>query len=184
MTLVLLGSASATTISDYPEMFFEKGEFTATITKGNVRDSAQRAATNILIRDLQKSMAQHRIKPFVRETTKNSGNEIVIGTPCGSHRARELLNVQAGKCMTALPYEQGKIMLFQNEHTTLLITGTDGQRILDAVKILIDPRQREALKRTDATIVRIQRRERFAIGNNRQLLQIGQTIGEVTTAIK
>jgi hypothetical protein len=176
LALVLLSPATASTIADYPAMFFEKGEFTATIVKSETRDSAERIANNLLISDLQR---ESRHRPLRMMPGRD---EMIIGTPCGNLRVRELLNIPAGKCQTYFRKEQGLLKLIEDEHQHLIITGSDSERVLDAVKVLTDPRQRHMLRVTNAPIERRYYRKHYVV-DGRQVLDIGQTIGAVTPAL-
>ncbi len=197
LALLLLSPVSAYMLSDYPALFFEDDQFTAAIVKGSQRDSAEITAANLIInnlpragrvtpRDMPVPYYRYRAEPVPSTTIVEDRNapgtdEIVIGTPCANSRVRQLLNIT--QCKTYFAQPQGLLLLLEDEHKHLIITGSDGSRVLDAAKILTTPRYRMQLRTTNAPIRRVQYRTAYQIGSGRELLDIGQTIGAVTPAI-
>lgn len=195
--LLLLPAANAYNIADYPTMFFEGDSFSATIVKGSERSPAEITAQNLIVNDLPRAgrkqrndlpqayyrYRSERVPPtIVTDDRILPGDEIVIGTPCGNARVRELLNIQASQCKTHFTQPQGLITLIEDENKHLVITGSDGGMVLDAAKILTNPRYRMQLRTKQAPIRRVLYRTSYQI-NGREVLDIGQTIGAVTPAI-
>jgi hypothetical protein len=184
VALLLVASASAYTIADYPGMFFKQKQFTATVVRSSAGDSPERTAANLIINDLQRAATTRGLRATAVKISNvnGSGDEIVIGTPCGSLRVRQLLGVSAGKCTTALPAEQGLILVRQDGATRLIITGSNGDMVLDTAKVLTDRRQQLRLKVGNATVVR-KLYQKYYIASGRKFLDIGQTIGAETPVI-
>jgi len=182
IALLLVSSASAYNIADYPTMFFKDKTFTATIIKSQAGSSAERTAANLLMNDLQRTAQRYGLKPNAIRTSTAGGqaDEILIGTPCGNLRIRELLGIGPSKCRTAL--KNGLLKVVQDEHTYLIITGPDGESVLDATKILIDPRHKNQLGIQSANVVRKPYQKHYVIGG-RRFLDIGQTIGAETPTL-
>ncbi len=195
--VLLLNSASAYMIADYPAMFFEDGEFTATIVKGSQRDSAEIAAANLIIHSLPKAGKQmprnmplpyyrYRAEPvpatiILTDEQVSEGDEIVIGTPCANARVRELLDIPQDQCKTFFS-QQGHLELIEDDYQHLVITGSEAGRVLDAAKTLTDPRHRLKLRVQKAPIRRVYYRTSYQI-NGRDVLDIGETIGAVTPTL-
>ncbi len=194
--IILIPAVNAYTIADYPAMFFEGDTLSAAIIKGSERGSAEITAQNLIVNDLPKSGRKQRSDlpaSYYRYRSENApptimtdkqalpGDEIVIGTPCGNSRVRELLNIPTSKCKTHFS-QQGMIILIEDENKHLIITGSDGGRVLDAAKILTNPRYRMQLRTKQAPIRRVLYRTSYQI-NGGEVLDIGQTIGAVTPAI-
>jgi len=184
LILLCVSTAAAYTIADYPTMFFKQKQFTATVVRSPAGDSPERTAANLIINDLQRATTSRGLRATAVKISNvnGSGDEIVIGTPCGSLRVRQLLGVTAGKCRTAIPAEQGLIILQQDGATRLIITGSNSAMVLDTAKVLIDRRQQLQLKVSNATIVRRLYQKYYIVGG-RKFLDIGQTIGAETPVI-
>jgi hypothetical protein len=197
--LLAIAPISAANIADYPNMFFDSEDrFSATIVKGTQRNSAEITALNLIINDLPKAGRKERNLPqgyyryrtdpvpattVVMDDQTTGGDEIVIGTPCGNSRVRELLNVPLAKCKDAFGTQQGLIKLVEDaEGKHLIITGSDSSQVLDAAKILTNPRYRINLRVKEAPIRRVYYRTAYQIDGG-SALSIGQTIGAVTPAI-
>jgi hypothetical protein len=197
--LLAIAPVSAANIADYPNMFFDSEDrFSATIVKGTQRNSAEITALNLIINDLPKAGRKERNLPqgyyryrtdpvpattVIMDDQTTGGDEIVIGTPCGNSRVRELLNIPLAKCKDAFGTQQGLIKLVEDGYGKhLVITGSDSSQVLDAAKILTNPRHRINLRVKEAPIRRIYYRTSYQIGNG-DALDIGQTIGAVTPAI-
>jgi hypothetical protein len=184
LLILLVNCAAAATIADYPTIFFTRGGFNATVIRSAAGDAPERTAANVIINDLQRIATKRGLRATAvkASSTATTGNEIVIGTPCGSLRVRELLRVTAGGCSKALPKDQGLIKIIDDGRLHLLITGSDGDHVLDAAKVITDERQRIPLRVQSTAVVR-KLYQKYYIGGGRKFLDIGQTIGAETPAI-
>jgi REP element-mobilizing transposase RayT len=93
---------------------------------------------------------------------------------------RELLGIPPRNCQTAV--KTGMLKIVQDKHIHLIITGPDGDSVLDAMKVLTDERHRTQLKVQNASVVRRLYRKYYLIGGGR-FLDIGQTIGAETPTL-
>lgn len=180
--LLALSTAQASVIADYPTVFFKDKAFTATIVTSRAGGSAERVAANLVINDLHRVAARRGLKSSAirASRTAGAGDEIVIGTPCGNLRVRELLKIPARQCRTGL--KDGLLKMITDEHVHLIIAGPDGDRVLDAAKVLTDERQRTKLKLPSARVVR-RLYQKYSIVGSERFLDIGQTIGAETPAL-
>lgn len=175
---------SAYTLADYPDVLFRQG--VPAVVTSRPDNSGQRVATNMLIADLQRTVQARRLRQPVPvlAATKNmtSRDEVVIGEPCANLHMRELLKLSAGQCQAFVKRDQGLLLLVQDENVHVIITGSNGDRILDAVKVLLDKRQRAQLTVPRAPVERRTNQKYYVIGG-RRFLDIGQTIGAATPAL-
>jgi hypothetical protein len=177
LLILLAGSASAYTLADYPRALFAHGAPTIVVGK---TDTASGIAANIIALDLWRyaAMTGKRQDANIVQTGTGSPqrDEIVIGTPCGNARVRELMNIPSGQCNQILTRGQGQLTLYQDDYVHLLVTGGDNEGVLNAAKVLVNGNARQQLNRTSIPVVRAQR-----VVNNvaykGSFLSIGQTIG-------
>lgn len=183
LAVLLVNTAAAMFISDYPKMFFQNKTFSGTVVRSPAGDSAERYAANMLINDLQREATRRglRAKAVKISTAKAEGNELVVGTPCGNLRIRQLLNISPGKCREGLPAGQGLLKIIDDGNIHLLVTGADADNVLDAAKVLTDSRQQLHLRVTSAAVVR-KLYQKYYITEGRKFLDIGQVIGVETPA--
>ena len=182
--IILVQSVSATFISDYPTIFFSDKQFNAVVIRSLAQPSAERLAANMVIHDLQRHAQRYGLTPSAIKTSawRGRGNEIVIGTPCGTTRVRQLLNITPQDCRTAFDHGLLKVIDdVQGRH--LVIAGAYSDQVLDAAKVLVDERQRTKLKVVEAKVVRKVYRKYYIIGGSKGFLDIGQTIGAETPAL-
>jgi len=184
LLMLLALPVSAYTLADYPDVLFRQG--VPAVVTSRPDDSGQRVATNMLIADLQRTARARGLRQSVPvlAATKNMTprDEVVIGEPCANLRMRELLKLAAGNCQTFVKKDQGLLLLVQDENVHVIITGSSGDRILDAVKVLLDKRQRAQLTVFRAPVERRTYQKYYVIGG-RRFLDIGQTIGAATPAL-
>jgi hypothetical protein len=184
LAVLLANTAAAMFISDYPKMFFQNRTFTGTVVRSAAGDSAERYAANMLINELQREATRRGLRATAVKisTQKASGNELVVGTPCGNLRVRQLLNISPGKCREGLPAGQGLLKIIDDGNIHLLVTGADADSVLDAAKVLADSRQQLHLRVTSAAVVR-KLYQKYYITEGRKFLDIGQVVGVDTPAI-
>lgn len=178
--VLLASSAAAETLADYPRMLFAHGAPTIVAGKG---DTSQIVAVNLVALDLWRyatfsGKARQRVN--VVEPGKNAPgrDEVVIGTPCGNARVRELMNIPSGKCNQIFTHGTplGRLILYQDDFVHIVVTGNDGEGVLNAAKVLVNGNARQQLNRTSVPVMRMQRVvNRVARGGT--FLSIGQTLG-------
>jgi len=131
------------TLADYPALFFDNGQFNASIIGSSNPEFEETIAVNYVINTLPKyhvpnpKKQDHRDDTMhateVQKTRRLTGNSILIGTPCNNQLISTLLGI--GNCKTFFDKNEGKVaLLIVDGNPILIITGGSGEMVYEATK--------------------------------------------------
>lgn len=142
LLLLLAVSASAYTISDYPNFFVQNGRFNAIYVIGEEAPALDVVSATAISTALAKypdvttEVGTSRLDIEISDITKK--NAIVVGSPC-ENRAAYALEGNPDPCFRNLGGSSGYIKLFENNgKVQLLITGLTAQDRHAAAKFLAE----------------------------------------------
>jgi len=142
LLILLAGSVSAYTISDYPSFFVQNGRFNAIYVIGEESSALDVVSATAISTALAKypnvttEIGTSRLDIEITDITKK--NAIVVGSPC-ENRAAYALEGNPEPCYKNLGGSAGYIKLFENDgKVQLLITGLTAQDRHAAAKFLAE----------------------------------------------
>lgn len=152
--LLLSVPVSAQLISDYPYFLFSGRDFNGLIIKGDIRESKEITASNLVINSLPKLYAPffrihdgfnfYRIRAdeasvvsnvfIASEVSELNRPAVLIGTPCNNVWVQRVLNLN--KC-DVLPEDEGFVLItFYNYVPVIVISGGSPDAVFNAASWL------------------------------------------------
>ncbi len=140
VSLLLINTALAANLADYPYMFVNNGKFNAYYVVGDEADSKDVVSATVLSTALAKypnittEVGTSKIDDEISDITKY--NAIIIGSPCEIQSAY-LLQGKPEPCYKNLAASAGHIRLYENNGKyQLLITGLTPEDRYEAAKFI------------------------------------------------
>ena len=176
--LLLATAVSAQTIADYPSFLLTQNFY---LIKGDLRDLPEIVAANTLSVNLPLSQFQvTRMTKRASDVGELDRPAVLVGTPCHNDWILKVLNLT--QCRVFPPSDGVVAVTTYKEQPILLVTGGSPAAVLDAAQWLADG-ENSAYRIQFIRIIKSAARQRVYIGNGREMLAIGQPIGQLNPVI-